>query len=206
MARVQFDSYPTPRWMTEQLIKYANIDGSIFEPCAGEDLAIAKCFSNHKVITNDLYSTATDYQLDATYYDTWWGICGEDLNIADWVVTNPPFSCQQLIIQHAYEFARVGVAMLLRVSADEMVVSEKHQDRANWWADHSESLAIKMPRFSFAKSSKNGGWAVDNTYCQWFVWRKDGYVYPQQVIRLPADRIAGFHRKPLSTPDECSKP
>jgi hypothetical protein len=190
MGRVANDHYPTPDWMSECLIKYADIHGSIFEPCAGKDLAIAKCFANHKVITNDLYAETTDYQSDATKFITWLAI-----GKTDWVITNPPFNCQQEIIRHAYESARVGVAMLLRVSADEMTMTDP--DRYNWWADHPESMVIKMLRFSFAKSSKSGKWAVDNTYCQWFVWRKDGHVYPQQVIRLPHDRIEGFHRQPM---------
>lgn len=195
MARVENDQYFTPVWMTEQLIKYADIKGSIFEPCAGKDLAIAKCFKGHKVITNDLYSEETDYQLDATLEESWWHLSRHDLTVADWVITNPPFNCQQQIIRHAYKYARTGVAMLLRVSADEMTMSDP--DRYNWWATHPESLSIKMPPFSFAKSSKSGKWAVDNTYCQWFVWRKDGHIYPQQVIRLPHDRIEGFARQPL---------
>jgi hypothetical protein len=193
--RIENDSYPTPTWMTECLIKYADIHGSIFEPCAGKDLAIAKCLEkDHIVTTNDLYEETADYQQDATLNDTWWRLSRDDMTVANWVITNPPFNCQQQIIRHAYKYARVGVAMLLRVSADEMTMGDP--DRYNWWADHPESLSIKMPRFSFAKSSKSGKWAVDNTYCQWFVWRKDGHIYPQQVIRLPHDRIEGFTRQP----------
>jgi hypothetical protein len=35
MPRVQNDEYPTPRWMSQCLINYAKIEGTIFEPCAG---------------------------------------------------------------------------------------------------------------------------------------------------------------------------
>lgn len=191
MPRVEFDHYPTPRWMTQQLIKYADIDeGSIFEPCAGDDLAIAKEFKGHHIITNDLYASRCSWNMDATKGECW------DRPQLDWVITNPPFDQQQPIIQKAYEFARVGVAMLLRVTADEMVIGKKAKARADWWADHPEALAIKMPRFSFAKSSKSGKWSVDSAYCQWFVWRKDGHVYPNPVVRLPHDRIEGFTRTP----------
>lgn len=194
--RIANDYYPTPRWMTEALIKYADIKGSIFEPCAGEGFAIANCFPRHHVWTNDLYCQHTDYQFDATDRQKWINSVeyGEKIK-PDWVITNPPFGCQQEIIRNAYEFAKVGIAMLLRVSADEMTMTDPN--RYNWWATHPESMVIKMPRFSFAKSSKSGKWAVDNTYCQWFIWRKDGYIYPQQVIRLPHDQIRGFHRQPL---------
>jgi hypothetical protein len=39
MTRIANDSYPTPVWMTEQLIKYADIKGRIAEI----DKAIANC-------------------------------------------------------------------------------------------------------------------------------------------------------------------
>ncbi len=197
MTRIANDHYPTPPWMTQCLIDHASIQGTVFEPCAGKDLAIVKCFAGHRVLTNDLYVSdpCVDFQRDATsWIECWYPQLRDDLRVADWVITNPPFSDQQKIIRHAYDAARVGIAMLLRVSADEMTMSDP--DRYNWWADHPESLVIKMPRFSFANSSKTGKPSVDNTYCQWFIWRKDGYVYPRHVIRLPYDRIPEFTRKP----------
>jgi hypothetical protein len=201
MPRVQNDEYPTPRWMSQCLINYAKIEGTIFEPCAGvAQTPIADAFKeagSQHVLTNDLFSQTTDYQRDATIHDNWWALTRADMVVADWVISNPPYNCQQPIIQHAHRFARVGVAMLLRVTADEMVVSPKEQARANWWADNPESLVIKMPRFSFAKSSKSGNWTTDSAYCQWFVWRKDGYRYVDPIVRLPVDRIPGFHRKPI---------
>lgn len=197
MTRIDNDHYPTPKWMTQCLIQHAAIelDADIYEPCAGKDLAIAKCFSRHSVKTNDLHEDTCDYKLDATLVESWERMADGRAEVADWVITNPPFGCQQPIIRHAYRFAKVGVAMLLRVSADEMTMTDPV--RYNWWADHPESLAIKMPRFSFAKSSKSDRWSVDSTYCQWMVWRKDGHIYPQQAIRLPHDRIEGFHRQPI---------
>jgi hypothetical protein len=197
VSRIQNDEYPTPRWMIECLVDYAKIEGTIFEPCAGvAQTPIADVFSEagYSVITNDLFSEVTNYQRDATIYDNWWALTRADMVVADWVISNPPYKCQQPIIQHAHQFARIGVAMLLRVTADEMVVE---QSRAHWWADNPESLVIKMPRFSFAKSSKTNRWTTDSAYCQWFVWRKDGYQYVDPIVRLPVDRIPGFHRQPI---------
>jgi hypothetical protein len=193
--RIQHDKYFTPRWMVQQLLKYASIDGSVYEPCAGDDLAIAREFPVNRVTTNDLYAPAK-YQMDATKEESWSSIIQSSGYVADWVITNPPFCCQQPIIQYAHKYARVGVAMLLRVTADEMVVSPEQRTRADWWADTPESLVIKMPRYSFAKSSKTGKWSVDSAYCQWFVWRKDGHAYDRPIIRLPADRIEGYYRTP----------
>jgi hypothetical protein len=198
--RIKNDYYPTPAWMTQCLIKYADIQGSIFEPAAGETLAIAKCFASHKVTTNDLYSNTANWHLDASTDQLWSNLSKYTLScVADWVITNPPFNCQQKIIERSYKYARVGVAMLLRVTADEMVVSEKEHDRAQWWADHPEQLQIKMPRFSFAKSSKTGKSQTDSAYCQWVVWRKDAYRYDQPIIRIPHWEIDGFTRKPVET-------
>jgi hypothetical protein len=197
--RIENDHYPTPRWMTECLIKHADIKGSIFEPCAGQDHAIASIFKDerYRVITNDLYYKNSDFQLSVLDADLW-HIAADRLK-PDWIISNPPYSAVQATIERSMAIAEVGVAMLLRVTADEMVVSPKEQARAHWWADHPEDLSIKMPRFSFAKSSKTGNWTTDSAYCQWFVWRKDGHKYDKPVVRIPRDRIPGFHRKPLET-------
>jgi hypothetical protein len=197
LSRIANDHYPTPEWMTQCLIDYAKVEGTIFEPCAGADQAIAKMFvkNGHPVQTNDLYFDNCHYQFDATN-DNLFGASVHYYR-PNWIITNPPYNCAQAIIENSHKYAKVGVAMLLRVTADEMVMG--NPSRYNWWAEHPESLAIKMPRFSFAKSSKSGRQTTDSTYCQWFVWRKDGHQYPNQVIRLPHDQIPGFSRKPIKT-------
>jgi hypothetical protein len=119
-----------------------------------------------------------------------------DGHVADWVITNPPFCNYFPILRNAYKHAKIGLAFLLRVTADEMVVSKEEAERANWWADHPESLIIKMPRFCFTRSTK-GNWSTDSAYLQWHVWRKDGHQYPQPIIRLPWHRIEDFSRKPV---------
>ncbi|WP_373544678.1 hypothetical protein [Chamaesiphon sp.] len=187
--------------MTESLIKYANIQGSVFECCAGEDRAIVKVLEwkegIKRIWTNDFYyGMSCDFDRDAALTHNWEYKFPQGV---DWVVTNPPFNNYLPILQHALVYAKVGVAMLLRVTADEMLVSDKNKSRYDWWADNPESLAIKMPRYCFAKSSKSGKFSTDSAYCQWFVWRKDGYQYPSPVIRLPYDRIPGFHRQPIIT-------
>ena len=202
MTRVEHDHYPTPEWMTEQLLKFADISGSVLEPCCGEDQAIAtvlrSSYAIRSVDLNDLHygqsqivTSGAVSSFDAANSD----IAKYLYNGYDWIVTNPPFNQAQEILRLAHKHALIGVAMLLRVTADEMTMTDP--DRYNWWADNPESLVIKMPRYSFARSSKSGNWAVDSAYCQWFVWRKDGYVYPQPVIRLPHDRIPGYSRHPV---------
>lgn len=193
MSRIENDHYPTPAWMVDCLKKHVNITGSIFEPCAGEEKAIAQQFSQ-AVFTNDLFYSNGDMQLDVTL-DANWRKINRAYGTFDWIITNPPYNCQQPIIRNAVKFAKVGVAMLLRVTADEMVMSD--HERSQWWADNPEALQIKMPRFSFAKSSKTGKWTTDSAYCQWVVWRKDRFIYPQPIIRIPHQDIKGFSRKPV---------
>lgn len=195
MSRIENDHYPTPAWMVDCLKKHAGLTGSIFEPCAGEDKAIVKQFSHtHNVHTNDLFYSNADMQLDMTR-DLSWRDVYRELGKVDWVITNPPYNCQQPIIRNAVEFAEVGVAMLLRVTADEMVMGD--HERSQWWAENPEALQIKLPRFSFAKSSKTGKWTTDSAYCQWVVWRNDGFKYPEPIVRIPHWEIDGFCRKPL---------
>ena len=211
MSRVEHDHYPTPEWMTGQLLKFAMITGHVMEPCCGKDQAIADVLRTgshiYSVATNDLHYGGPGYRWDSfgtTSYDAadsstahlLYGTEDEGpVSQYEWIVTNPPFNQAQEILRLAHKHALVGVAMLLRVTADEMTMTDP--DRYNWWADNPESLVIKMPRYSFARSSKSGNWAVDSAYCQWFVWRKDSYVYPQPVIRLPHDRIPGYSRHPV---------
>jgi hypothetical protein len=201
MSRILYDHYPTPDWMTESLVKHANIQGSILECCAGKDRAIATVLEGEKGIkrvwTNDFYyGVNCDFDRDAALVHSWEYSFPRDI---DWVITNPPFNNYLPILKNAMAYAKIGVAMLLRVTADEMVMSDR--DRYNWWAENPESLVIKMPRYCFAKSSKHDKFSTDSAYCQWFVWRKDGYRYPQSIIRLPHDRISGFTRQPDLKPN-----
>jgi hypothetical protein len=198
MTRAFNDHYPTPDWMVQELMCFAYFSDKarhIEEPCAGETQNIARhlrwYFSDWvKIGTNDSYFTGCDRQMDATDSAYW-----DDLPEVDWVVTNPPFNVHLPILKHAIAKARLGVAFLLRVTADEMVMET---ERAEWWADNPESLIIKLPRYCF-RNGKNGKPSVDSAYCQWHVWQKDGYKYHQPIVRVPHSRIANFHRKPLET-------
>jgi len=153
------DFYPTPKWATEVLLKYIDIDNKhILEPCVGNG-DISNVLSNHtlNLITNDIDET----RLAHTYEDA----TKEDLfknNIIDWTITNPPFSHALPIVQNAWKYSEYGVAMLLRLS-----FLEPTYDRQDWLHYNPPHKIIVLPRISFTGDGK-----TDSVTCAWFIWYK----------------------------------
>jgi hypothetical protein len=193
MPRAFADHYPTPQWMIQLLQPHSRSAKSVLEPCAGsaDCQPIADFYRDRcRVYTNDAFFTGSDTQEDATQASYW-----ESAPVVDWVVTNPPFNGAQEILRHAYDHASVGVAFLLRVTADEMVLSDR--ERAKWWASHPETAIIKMPRYAFAPSSQTGKATVDSAYAQWHVWYKINPSGLTRITRHTADSIPDYHRYPV---------
>lgn len=183
LPRVENDFYPTEAKLTEELLKIVEIDGQVFECCAG-DGAIAELFTGF--VANDPYPQnefRPDFQLDATLSESWQQF--EAAGGCDWVVTNPPFSLAPQILPLAFEYARVGVAFLLRLS-----YAEPCADRAEWLqqnADHLSNFIVLNPRPRF-RDDTNGG---DTVTVAWFVWRKD-WSWSAQSIPCPFSFISGW--------------
>lgn len=157
MSRRPRDFYETDPRLTEALLNRVAISGRVFEPCAG-DLAIARLFPD--CLTNDIdLMRPTVLHFDATIPAAWPG------NRFEWVVTNPPFGAAAAILPIAYEWAKGGVAMLLRLS-----FLEPANGRGAWLQKHSEYLSdliIFNPRPSFT-----GNGSTDSVTAAWMVWRK----------------------------------
>ncbi len=170
MTRRANDFYPTPESATEILLKHVPLSGIIFEPCVG-DHAIARVVKRRgKLYTNDIDKTRDSwFQLDAAKSNSW-----EDhfaAIAADWVVTNPPFNVAAQIVPLAFEHAREGIAMLLRLSYLEPV-----ENRGAWLNEHPPTTLIVLPRISFTGNGK-----TDNVTVAWMVWSKS-WLDPQRII------------------------
>ena len=169
MARKELDFYETPPPLVEALLSRVQIEGTVFEPCAG-DLAIARFFPG--CLTNDIDSEKdTNMHLDATHRDMWWKYLNRP---NDWVVTNPPFSRAQEILPHAFAWAEKGVAFLLRLS-----YLEPTAERGQWLHNHRGFLShiiVFNPRPRFRRNKK-GQLATDSVTVAWFVWEKPHNVY-----------------------------
>jgi hypothetical protein len=176
MRRVN-DFYPTPEWATKELMRVVPAQGRILECCAGEG-DIAKVLNQQHgvdVFSNDIDSHAPCLDhFDATIKTNWERWAGW----ADWVVTNPPFNQAAQIVPLAYEHARVGIAMLLRLSYLEPV-----EDRGAWLNEHPPTKLIVLPRISFTGNGK-----TDSVTCASMIWKKNGMG--QQIIVAENPRFA----------------
>lgn len=177
-GRREHDFYPTPGWATTELLARVNVAGSVVEPCVGRsDIAVELTRDSRirEVITNDLDPTRpAELHGDAT--DTrWWSGLGP----FDWVVTNPPFTVAHKILPLAFQYARVGVAMLLRMS-----YLEPCEGRLGWLAVHPPQRLIVLPRISFTGDGK-----TDQVTCGWMVWEPASAPMktPIEIVPDPTD-------------------
>ena len=160
-SRRKNDFYATPSWATETLLKaYPGIDGDILECCSGAgDITSTLRKKFDRVVTNDIDSTRdTDYHFDLSTPIGWLGIPDRP----DWIVTNPPFCHAPGMVPLAYDFAKAGLAMFLRLS-----FLEPCDNRSDFLLTHPLSRLIVLPRISFT-----GDGETDSTTCAWFIWDK----------------------------------
>lgn len=166
-SRIPYDFYPTPDGVVQALLDLVPIKGRVDDPCAG-DGAIARHFDN--CLTNDLHvyeGFDCDCHLDAADADSW--EIFESQGQIDWVVTNPPYGNDLpiQILSHAWNYAHVGVAFLLRLS-----FCEPCESRREWLQDHSDHLThliVLNPRPRFRRDLAGG----DQVTVAWMVWQKD---------------------------------
>lgn len=161
-ARREHDFYETPSWMTDALVDRLRLSGRVLECCAGLGaIALAMPYTV-EVITNEPYQQlAADYRLDATRPESW-----AQFPAVEWVISNPPFNLASAIVPLALEHAKVGVAMVLRLSW-----FEPTEDRDTFLEAHPPTAIIAMPRHNF-----RGTASTDSVTSAWFVWAKDGGI------------------------------
>jgi hypothetical protein len=159
-ARRAFDFYPTPRWMTEALLRRCRPFGPVLEPAAG-DGAISNVLRAHglDVVTNDLDpARSTDFHHDIreraawsafSTRGTWWGITNLPFNVADQVVP--------LAVDNLNYFASVlRLSWLEPTAARQLFLKHNPPDKL-----------IIMPRTDF-----KGKGQTDSVTSAWFVWNR----------------------------------
>lgn len=170
--RRENDFYPTPEFAARELLSHVHIEDSVLECCSGDN-AIADALKPRLVCTNDIDpSMPSDFHRDMAIRESWTSTNFE------WVVTNPPFSLAAQIVPLAYEFAGVGVAMLLRLS-----YLEPTKDRGAWLNKYPPTKLIVLPRISFTGDGK-----TDSVTCAWMVWEKTAKA--QRIIVAENPRFA----------------
>jgi hypothetical protein len=170
-TRREHDFYSTPEYMTRALLSRIPIHGHVLECCAGLS-AITNVLSEnlirptwlptdpHIIVTeNEPYqdSLTATWRLDATQPASWstWGYY-------DWIVSNPPFVHANTIVPLAVAHARIGVAMVLRLSW-----FEPTEERAAFLKAHPPAVIV-LPRHDF-----RGNGQTDSVTSAWFVWLAD---------------------------------
>lgn len=179
MTRRKLDAYYTLAPVVKALTARVNITGPVLEPCCGGGV-ISDLFPG--CLTNDIDpDVPARWHEDATQPEFWdrfsdgMGIYGP--HEVDWVVTNPPFNQAFPILEHAWEHARLGVAMLLRLS-----FLEPTNGRGPWLQVHSgqmtDLIIFGSPRPSFT------GNGTDSVTTAWMVWRKIPRVSFYPVVQF----------------------
>jgi hypothetical protein len=156
--RRKHDFYPTPEWAGDHvfgMLQLEHFGWTWAEPCVGTG-RLVRSSRPAPAWTNDIDRTRpATHHLDAADSMAW-----TSFDLVDWIVTNPPFSDAAAILYNALEHARVGVALLLRLSFLEPV-----EGRRELLENHPPTHVSVLPRISFDGSGK-----TDSVTCAWMIW------------------------------------
>lgn len=185
--RSAFDWYPTPAFMTRSLLYHVpEIAGcSVLEPASGDD-AIVDVLRDEfgcRVLTNDIdLAHPSKFHFDAREESIWAESLAYDHgNGVQWVITNPPFNCAFPMLKLAIQYARVGVAFLLRKT-----FLEPTEERGEWLHTFPPSRIICQPRYSFR------GDGNDSVSCDWLIYERqpNRAAYPIEIDHLAKTRTS----------------
>lgn len=166
--RRELDKYYTPDAAVQLLLRQVpELRGrAALDPCSGSG-AMARALL-HAGRFQDVYLNDIDASAPAgLHYD----FCDPRVwaQPVDWVVTNPPFSAAGAVAFQCLRNARVGVALLLRLTFLEPCGASRlgaRNDR-RWLTKCPPSRLIVTPRISFT-----GDGSTDSCTTAWFVWLK----------------------------------
>jgi hypothetical protein len=193
---IKNEQYFTPENFTIALLQHVPVlAAKVFEPSSG-DGSIAKTLERYEntVITNDIDDDLpADFHFDATYRDVW-KMAGEGI---DWVVTNPPFSAAHHFMKLGYEHAKVGVALLLRLS-----FLEPCDGRDSFLALNPPHKIIVLPRYSFTQDGHS-----DSVTCAWMIWFKEPHKHSieKPISVVPREWLGMLGARKASTPHKKKK-
>jgi hypothetical protein len=150
--RKEWDSYETPAWVTEIIVKYINGNRCVWEPAAGSG-KMAEVLRRHGMEVSATDITTGDDFLSAQ------GLRNSHITA---IVTNPPYALAREFIEHALrltEPARGVVAMLLRTDFDH-ARTRRHLfgDCRQFWAKVVLTKRIKWFQDSKGQPSFNHAW------------------------------------------------
>lgn len=174
--RRERDAYYTPDWATATLIERAPEvrGGQLLDPCCGDGRMARAVMDTGRfggVVLNDIaqpadlatwppaFADCVPSRIDGVGQDA----CDPDLYdpAPCWVVTNPPWNGSGRIAWTALQHARVGVALLLRITWLEPCEGRE------WLKRLPPTRMIVLPRISY-----DGSGQTDSATSAWFIWTR----------------------------------
>lgn len=191
MPRRPHDAYMTPPWQTHALLKHQPLgdDAVVLEPCSGDQSIAREVFhaTGAVIVTNDIDPAMPAMYHDDASTDGFWNRVTHGKPPIDWVITNPPFAMPTnlQILEHALATARIGVAMIQRLSFLEPTAADnparKQYPRGPFLAEHPPDRMIVLPRYSYTGNGKS-----DSVTTAWMIWFTDvawvGWAQEQDPI------------------------
>ncbi|MFO0580506.1 MAG: hypothetical protein U1A78_41575 [Polyangia bacterium] len=176
--RAPLDRYDSPPYATEALVRSVpELRGhTLLDPCCGDSSMAWRLRTRfRRVLLNDI-----DPQIPTLlHWDLRRPALWESAR-ADWCVTNPPFCLAGETLNLALDHCRVGVALLLRLSALEVCEGREFIEL------YPPQRTIVLPRIRFR------GKGTDKATVAWFIWSRLTLSGPPIVCisRRTARRLA----------------
>lgn len=193
MPRRENDHYETPAWVVDALLDNHSLPmrgSGVLEPCAGSG-AIIRAIDQYyfqRAMKRSFPFVAVDIQPDnekalrecATFVRITDFLAWEPHGTYNVIITNPPYSIAQQVVERALEIARrqdepAEVIMLLRLA---FLESEK---RYEFWRQNPPSKVLVLA----ARPSFTGDGKTDSAAYAWFVWSPSCHSQEIRVIDSP---------------------
>ena len=168
------DFFPTPPWATRalcedvlpQIVRRYGGEGSlVWEPAAGEGHmaeVLREYFAG--VWASDIHDYGRGYRIGDFVGG---GLDRLQMHIVpDWIITNPPFNQGLAFAERAIAEARIGCALLLRLSW-----MESEERWLFFQKNPPTHVAVFMCRVSMVKGRWDPGAGTPTSYA-WFVWHR----------------------------------
>lgn len=175
------DDYETPAWVVNALLENHPLPfpiGKVLEPCAGSGAILRAFYAKYWNQRQEAFKfTAVEIRQEPCYDLQRWADKVHCADFLTWqpdeeyrlILTNPPYSIAQQIVEHALDIAHgAEVIMLLKLSFLATL------ERFPFWQKHPLSkLLVLRDRPSFI------GGGSDNSEYAWMIWNSG----PGQEIR-----------------------